>query len=71
MAPKVKIIASSFSAAAVESRMGGAPPKEAPISDKNLQMAFTIIMNTKRLCPLNFYFEVLNFVEVEQSTWIL
>jgi len=48
MAPKAKIDATSSSVVAVESRMGGVSPKEALILGKGLQMAFAIIMNTKR-----------------------
>jgi len=35
MAPKLKIVASSSSAAMTETQMGGAPPQEAPISGKD------------------------------------
>jgi len=70
MAPKAKTIASSCSTVVVESRMGGAPPQEAPISGKSLQMAFVIIMNTKRPYPLTSFWSFETFAEVEQSTWI-
>jgi len=40
MAPKAKVIASSFGAATVETRMGGAPPQEANISGKNSSNGF-------------------------------
>jgi len=53
MVLKAKAIASSSSATAAETRIGGAPPQEASISGKSLQMAFAITM--KRLCLLNFF----------------
>ena len=40
MAPKAKAIASSSSAAAVETQMGGAPPQEASILGKNFSDGF-------------------------------
>ena len=55
MAPKAKPIASSSSVTAVETQIGGASLQEAPISLKTLQIAFAIIMNTKRLRPLNLF----------------
>jgi len=67
MALKVKIIASSSSIPTAESRMGDASPQEALISGKSLQMSFTIIMNTKRLCPLNFFLKFWNFCR----SWIV
>ena len=55
MALKVKAIASSSSVATAKTQMDSAPPQEAPILGKSLQMAFDIIMNKKRLYPLNFF----------------
>jgi len=67
MAPKTKTVATSSGVAAAESRMGGVPPQEVPISEKSLQLVFAI-ENMKRLCPLNFFFEVSEAsFEVRQS----
>jgi len=60
MALKVKAIASSSSVATAKTHMDSAP-QEAPILGKSLQMAFAITMNTKRLCPFNFFWKFWNF----------
>ena len=55
MTLKVKAIASSSNVATAKTQMDSAPPQEAPVLGKSLQMAFAITMNTKRLCPFNFF----------------
>ena len=41
MAPKLKIVSSSSSAAMAETQMGGAPPQEAPILGKDSSNDFS------------------------------
>jgi len=52
MAPKVKAIASSSSAAIVETQMGGASPQEAPISGKKVHKWLSPLETQRDFVPL-------------------